>query len=231
MGEKRFLFGIIVSVLWLVLGGVMLRCYGFPSDLNLWGDFFSGFFAPLAFLWLVIGYLQQGEELKQSTKALELQADELRESVTQQRELVEVTRQQVEDDRRALEEERQARQNLARPIFVASFRGNKSAVSVIPGSKRQHGTKYIFNVTNAGSRASGVYIAFDPEIHLPKSYSRPLVESGADFDLELDFGPSDRGATDISITYTDSAGFRGEARFSVVVSDDGVEFSHIIRVT
>ena len=27
------------------------------------GDFFAGLFAPLAFLWLVIGFIQQGEEL------------------------------------------------------------------------------------------------------------------------------------------------------------------------
>lgn len=31
---------------------------------NSMGDFFAGFFAPLAFLWLVLGYLQQGNELR-----------------------------------------------------------------------------------------------------------------------------------------------------------------------
>lgn len=58
---------------------------------NEWGDFFAGASAPLAFLWLVIGYFQQGEELGQNTKALEqqeralrLQVDELRQSVEQQ---------------------------------------------------------------------------------------------------------------------------------------------------
>lgn len=58
---------------------------------NEWGDFFAGSFAPLAFLWLVIGYFQQGEELSQNTKALEqqeralqLQVDELKQSVEQQ---------------------------------------------------------------------------------------------------------------------------------------------------
>ncbi len=52
-----------------------------PNEL---GDFFAGFFSPLAFLWLVFGYYQQGEELKQNTLALNLQADELRNSVEQQ---------------------------------------------------------------------------------------------------------------------------------------------------
>lgn len=55
--------------------------------LNEKGDFLAGIFSPLAFLWLVYGYLQQGQELKQNTKALKMQAEELRisnESLKQQ---------------------------------------------------------------------------------------------------------------------------------------------------
>ncbi|WP_448761907.1 hypothetical protein [Acinetobacter tandoii] len=55
--------------------------------LNEKGDFLAGIFSPLAFLWLVYGYLQQGQELKQNTKALNMQAQELRisnESLRQQ---------------------------------------------------------------------------------------------------------------------------------------------------
>lgn len=66
------------------------------------GDFLAGVFGPLAFLWLVFGYYQQGEELKHSVKALKLQAEELRNSVEQQREMVRTTsdtlRYQVEKD-------------------------------------------------------------------------------------------------------------------------------------
>lgn len=32
--------------------------------LNEWGDLLAGLFAPLAFLWLVVGYYQQGQEMK-----------------------------------------------------------------------------------------------------------------------------------------------------------------------
>lgn len=45
--------------------------------LNEKGDFLAGVFSPLAFLWLVYGYLQQGQELKLNTQALKMQADEL----------------------------------------------------------------------------------------------------------------------------------------------------------
>lgn len=52
------------------------------APLNEVGDFLAGAFAPLAFLWLVIGYWMQSEELnlqrqelKENTEALEKQAD------------------------------------------------------------------------------------------------------------------------------------------------------------
>ncbi|MBK0063955.1 MULTISPECIES: hypothetical protein [unclassified Acinetobacter] len=60
------------------------------------GDFLAGVFSPLAFLWLVFGYYQQGQELKQNTEALRLQADELSESVKQQTELVNVAKSELD---------------------------------------------------------------------------------------------------------------------------------------
>src|SRR5690242_18584195 len=39
-------------------------------DPNEWGDWAAGVAAPLAFLWLVVGYLQQGEELDANAKSL-----------------------------------------------------------------------------------------------------------------------------------------------------------------
>lgn len=59
------------------------------------GDFLAGVFAPLAFLFLFLGYKQnskalkiQSVELKQNTKALRLQVNEMKESVFQQSQLV-----------------------------------------------------------------------------------------------------------------------------------------------
>jgi hypothetical protein len=56
--------------------------------LNELGDALAGAFGPLAFVWLVLGYFQQGEELRQNTEALRLQAEELKASVKQQELLV-----------------------------------------------------------------------------------------------------------------------------------------------
>jgi hypothetical protein len=86
----------------------------------------------LGFLWLILGYLQQGEELRLSTQALRLQAEELKNSVEQQRALVEVSRLQVEGEREALAEERRlriegAKPNLSVNSFGGTFRGDEKS--------------------------------------------------------------------------------------------------------
>jgi hypothetical protein len=64
-------------------------------DPNEWGDWAAGLAAPIAFLWLVLGYYQQGQELRANVQALhmqeqalQLQVRELQESVGQQKEMV-----------------------------------------------------------------------------------------------------------------------------------------------
>lgn len=51
------------------------------------GEFFIGFFAPLAFFWVIVGYFQQGATLARHAKILERQIAELRRtlSVAEQR--------------------------------------------------------------------------------------------------------------------------------------------------
>jgi len=70
----------------------------------------AGIFSPVAFFWLIYGYIQQGRQLEQNTKALEqqeralqLQIEEMKESVRQQSELVSIQRQQFEDQQRLFE--------------------------------------------------------------------------------------------------------------------------------
>ena len=58
--------GIIATVTWLALfAGILIwkLCDARIMSLNEWGDFLAGISAPLALLWLVIGYFQQGQEL------------------------------------------------------------------------------------------------------------------------------------------------------------------------
>ena len=81
------------------------------------GDFLAGVFGPLAFLWLVFGYYQQGEELKHSVEALKLQAEELRNSVEQQRELVEVSREAIAFEKTEKEKLAEIRNREIEPKF------------------------------------------------------------------------------------------------------------------
>lgn len=79
------------EVLGWVITVVYLCCVGFTLyikretimslELNAIGDFLAGVFGPIAFMWLVLGYIQQGRELKISSKALKKQARELKASV------------------------------------------------------------------------------------------------------------------------------------------------------
>lgn len=82
------------------------------------GDFLAGIFGPLAILWLILGFFQQGVELRQNTRALDLQAQELHNSVEQQQNLVDVSRKQMEAEIEAIRFERERQATAARPQFV-----------------------------------------------------------------------------------------------------------------
>jgi hypothetical protein len=203
MSERRFRFGVVVSIAWLLVMA-WVACYD-PAVArgmkpNEWGDFFAGFFAPLAFLWLVLGYLQQGQELQLSTKALHLQAEELKNSVQQQRELVEVTRQQVESDREALLLERTIRQEAAKPRFDIQNQGGSSGNS----------GNYHITITNAGNTATKVIGTIEGVSGTSTLFNIPMfvreIQHGAVLSVTEPF--PDSGAT-LTITYIDADGRPG----------------------
>lgn len=93
---------VIVTFMWLIFVGYKGYNSVIPNDLNEFGDFIAGVVAPLAFLWLVKGFYQQGKGLEQNSEALNLQAMELSSStkalnlqVVEQQNMLEVTKQQI----------------------------------------------------------------------------------------------------------------------------------------
>lgn len=95
-------------VFWFVLGYILFISFYTLSFIwsdgknillssNELGDFLAGVFAPLAFLFLYLGYKQQGKELQQNTEALQQQATELANSVAEQKRLIKI----YEDEQRA----------------------------------------------------------------------------------------------------------------------------------
>ncbi|CAI1560009.1 hypothetical protein P9A04_00660 [Serratia marcescens] len=114
---KTFWFGLSITLVYFIILGVSV--VGLKLDVmtswNELGDFLAGAFSPIAFLWLVIGYLQQQKELQQNTRALELQAEELKNSVDQYREMVTVARDQLLMDRENINQSRMDKENQYKP--------------------------------------------------------------------------------------------------------------------
>lgn len=86
-------------------------------DLNNLGDFLAGVFGPIAILWLVLGFFQQGKELKQNTAALELQAEELKKSVEAQNNISEANKLLLELEINKNINEKIKEENKLLPIF------------------------------------------------------------------------------------------------------------------
>ena len=76
--DWRVVFGITVTTIWIVLGlSYLFGIVEMANFVNLptgdIGSFLEGAFAPLAFLWLVIGHFMQQSEITANTKATQLQ--------------------------------------------------------------------------------------------------------------------------------------------------------------
>jgi hypothetical protein len=200
-----FRLGAIASVVWVLVGVAFLWLsgnWGQQLKPNEWGDVFAGLAAPMAFFWLVLGFLQQGHELKLSTRALLLQVDELKNTVEHQRQLVEVTRQQVAASIRQEEEERAARRHAAQPQFVL-------APGTVSGGPQ--GFRYEVRLSNVGAVATNVAISVDGT---SIGYVFPAVglQEARTITLERSSSLAGNNAT-FDIRYTDRSGLPGEVSF------------------
>ncbi len=84
----RIWLGLGLTGTWILLGIIYISStVGWVNFSNMppetLGNFLEGASAPLAFLWLVIGYFLQQKELEQNTEALRAQAIEIRRSAEQ----------------------------------------------------------------------------------------------------------------------------------------------------
>lgn len=138
-GQKFGVLGLQLTKLYLIalFGGVpVLAFFGWvqiaPLSLNELGDFLAGAFGPLAIFWVVLGFFQQGRELRNSVQTLKLQAKELENSVAQQQELVRVTREQLNFERELLDLNNRDKEERERPKFLVSL---KAVVGMGDGKK------------------------------------------------------------------------------------------------
>jgi hypothetical protein len=79
--DWRIWFGVVITILWIG-GGVWFVAQSSTNDpnqaftLEAIGSFLEGAFAPLAFLWLVLGLFIQQRELARNTEALRLTVEQ-----------------------------------------------------------------------------------------------------------------------------------------------------------
>lgn len=177
------------------------------------GDFLAGIFGPLAILWLILGFFQQGVELRQNTRALDLQAQELHNSVEQQQNLVDVSRRQMEAEIEAIRFERERQAIAARPLFV--FHGVGGMFSGKKGT-------YSSNVKNLGNTATDVVFTFNPELEASSVIKVFSWSHGEERKLEWRYKtPQAEGVVKLSVSYIDAIGVPGTQAFllSPVASD------------
>ncbi len=201
---------------WLVFDRV---CEFEELKLNELGDFLAGAFGPLAILWLILGYFQQGIELRQNSHALHLQAEELKNSVEQQRELVKVAQQQYASDREALQiqistmaDDRAQKHRLAQPKFTCTTDRNYSTPQLI---------NYTFQFSNYGNLCTDLKVELQFEDKKTSVYENNLVPTGHSFGFNLDV-PKDLQPDEVHLifTFTDSSKAPGQIKFVLVHSKE-----------
>lgn len=153
---RYFWLGVVLTAAYVIGMGfyAIVQFHHFRAmDPNEFGDFLGGVFGPLALLWVVLGFLQQGAELRYSRQTLELQAKELANSVSAQRDLVGVGRDQVEQARRAVDAQTVAAIEAIRPMLVIRTEEERSAGGIL---------WHIYRLTNSGSDAFKITMQFQP---------------------------------------------------------------------
>ena len=149
------IFGLVLTV-GLVVGAVVFFLKSNTAmTLNEWGDFLAGVSAPLALLWLVIGYFQHGQELQLNTAALRTQQEELHLQVEATKRLAEAAQQDL-----AYRQQREAQE--AEPYFVFSLVGSMSPGSVEINIENRGG-----EVHDVSHQYNGLYQSI---LHLPTPY-------------------------------------------------------------
>lgn len=201
--------GAIATVVWLGLlaGYVCLRWADLAAlEPNAVGDFLAGAFAPLAFLWLVLGFFQQGIELRNSGDALWLQGEELRNSVEQQRELVAVTREQLTFESEVLAAQRAETRRNAQPVITLTVNGS----SATGGVRRQS-----FSVSNHGKSCTRVLLRFSDSA---KSIAWNSLPSGNAQSIIKKFTEGQDAEWIVFISYLDELLIPGATAFVVTFS-------------
>lgn len=184
-----------------------------PLDSSALGGFLSGLFAPLVFLYLILGHKQQEEALNKTN-------NDLLEQLNIQKQMLEL---QLADQK--------AREHAAQPILDAHF----SVQDYPRDSKRiNHETgrpyktfqrRVTLDLTNSGEKVSQVNITCIKPFRKSMNFNRVLEESGKLISTlsinegDLDYYNEDNFVNlEIELIYTTSLGLRYKITYEVQLS-------------
>lgn len=204
------------TVLWVLVVATLCRVGNADNmELNEWGDFLAGVTAPLAFLWLVVGYFQQGSELR-------IQAHELSSSVKQQKDMAKAMQETLLIERAKLEDERLAAFEARQPAFRFSSQG-------WGGSESQHPNKIPLSATikNHGATAHDVHIGSKDVLVTWKEQSHFL--SGYEHPITI-FIEKDCEQFSLEITYSDAREYEHTLLVDVVCENRTWQFGRPVRL-
>jgi hypothetical protein len=214
--DYRLLIGAVITSL-AVIGFAWLALVAEPPIWQLRLDeaatFIGGIFGPLALLWVVIGYLQQGEELRNSSEALRLQAEELHASVEQQRQLVETSKAQLESERESFREELIARGRRAQPVFFIE----RSSAGQRPDGSSLHA---VVQIKNLGRDASRVTYHFEVDGKSLPGGTYYKLGHGEDGHFDTALPSNFRGKICLILDYLDAQLELGQVIFEGEISEE-----------
>ncbi|MBD9590776.1 hypothetical protein IB254_27200 [Pseudomonas sp. PDM03] len=211
MRKRLGLIGGVVTAVYLL--GLAALVWGrtytlMIMPLNEVGDFLAGAFGPVAFLWLILGFLQQGDELRQGTEALKLQAEELRNSVEQQSIMASAATQQINAQQQALQLQLEETERTFRANFV--FGGGPSV-----SSNRGLGfyAETSIEIGVARSVAYAVEIAIDPPFGGVSEGKFAIIDLNRSVSIPVKFLTLPETSGTVSILYDGADGKRREENF------------------
>ena len=190
----RRVTALYLAVIFLV-AGVRVDEF-FSLTLNELGDFLAGAFGPMAFLWLVLGYIQQGKELSASSRALEMQVLELKKTLEFQR--ITADKQDAALD----------------PVLTLKH---------IEAYHQETEIRDVFLLLNSGVLCRHLLLVFKPNGGGESSkFMLPILESQKEASIDPLVGVDMPGGMEICVSYTRINGSEGTQRFLFVKLQDGV---------
>jgi hypothetical protein len=228
--------GLVITVVWGFFLCILIffKFEDFLSlKLNELGDFSAGAFAPIAFFWLIIGYFQQGKELKLNRGALTAQVVELRQTVEQQKVMAEAATESLRISVKQFAEAAKAESRRWQPIFKFIDSDSKFVIN--------DEVRFVLRFDNLGQDVSNVSFSIDEpsDVYMSAAkYEHPIWERGEKVEL-LFFANSDNypriEGFVLGVVYHDALGERQVRRLIIIlragkVIDVRVEHAEVLDI-